>query len=193
MTKKLRSVILRFPCAILLAGSFHAQAQLLEFDPAQTKVEFTLSDVLHTVQGTFQLKRGGIRIEAATGAVSGEIVVDATSGASGNGARDRRMHASILESGRYPEIVFRPDKVEGAVPRQGAASVRLHGIFRIHGADHEITIPAEVEAGKGEYTATLHFVVPYVQWGMKNPSTLMLRVSDKVNITVRTVARPPGV
>jgi hypothetical protein len=28
-----------------------------------------------------------------------------------------------------------------------------------------------------------------VQWGMKNPSTLFLRVSDKVEISIHTVAR----
>jgi polyisoprenoid-binding protein YceI len=177
----------------LLACCLPAPAQLLEFDLAQTKVEFTLADVLHTVEGTFQLKRGDIRIDAASGTVSGEIVVDAASGNSGSKARDSRMHANILESARYPEIVFRPDKLEGAIPREGTGSIRMHGIFRIHGADHEITLPADVEAGNGQYTATLHFVVPYVQWGMKNPSTLILRVSDKVNITVRTVARPGAI
>jgi polyisoprenoid-binding protein YceI len=192
MKRALRSITLQIPCAILLACSVAAHAGVLEFDPAQTKVEFTLADVLHTVQGTFQLKRGGIRIDEATGAVSGELVVDATSGNSGSGARDRRMHANILESNRYPEIVFRPDRLEGAVPRQGLATLQLHGIFRIHGADHEISLPVEVEAAGGQYTATLHFVVPYVQWGMKNPSTFILRVSDKVNITVRTVAHAPG-
>jgi hypothetical protein len=50
----------------------------------------------------------------------------------------------------------------------------------------------EVEAAHGQYIATLHFVVPYVEWGMKNPSTFILRVSDKVNITVRTVAKVAG-
>ena len=190
MTKTVRWFALQLPCALLLAYGSHAQAQLLEFDPAQTKVEFTLADVLHTVQGTFQLKRGSVRLDAATSKISGELVVDATSGASGSSARDHRMHSAILESGRYPEIVFRPDKLEGAIPLQGTSSVKLHGTFRIHGADHEITLPAEVEAANGQYTATLHFVVPYVQWGMKNPSTLILRVSDKVNITIRTIARP---
>ena len=98
----------------------------------------------------------------------------------------------VLESSRYSEIVFRPDKLEGAVPTQGAASVKMHGMFRIHGGDHEITLPVEVEAAHGQYIATLHFVVPYVEWGMKNPSTFILRVSDKVNITVRTVAKVAG-
>lgn len=179
-------------CAVWLACSVPTQAQELQFDPAQTKVEFTLADVLHTVHGTFKLKRGAIHIDAATGAASGEIVVDATSGDSGNGARDRRMHANILESSRYPEIVFRPDRLEGAVPQQGATSLKIHGTFRIHGADHEITLPVDVEAGNGQFAVTLHFVVPYVQWGMKNPSTLFLRVSDQVNLTVKTVALPAG-
>jgi hypothetical protein len=31
--------------------------------------------------------------------------------------------------------------------------------------------------------------VPYIKWGMKNPSTFILRVSDKVEITVETAAR----
>jgi len=188
----LRSTTLLFPCAFLLAGCLQTEAQTLEFDPAQTKVEFTLADVLHTVQGTFKLKRGDIHIDAATGAVSGEIVVDATSGDSGSAARDRRMHANILESSRYPEIAFRPDRLDGAIPKQGAGSVKMHGMFRIHGAEHEITLPVDVEAAGGQYTATLHFVVPYVEWGMKNPSTFILRVSDKVNITVKTVAKPVG-
>jgi polyisoprenoid-binding protein YceI len=183
---------LSFSCVFGLACSVSAYAQALEFDPAQTRVEFTLADVLHTVQGTFKLKQGGIRIDEATGAVSGEIVVDATSGESGSAARDRRMHANILESGRYPEISFRPDRLEGAVPKRGSASLKIHGTFRIHGTDHEIVLPADAEAANGQYAVTLHFVVPYVQWGMKNPSTFILRVSDKVNITVKTVAKPAG-
>jgi polyisoprenoid-binding protein YceI len=187
---------LLFPCALWFVCSLpvraQVRAQLLEFDPAQTRVEFTLSDVLHTVQGTFKLKRGSMNIDAATGAVSGEIVVDAASGESGSAPRDRRMHANILESSRYPEIAFSPDRLEGTVPRQGSASLKMHGTFRIHGASHEIVLPLEVEAANGQYTATLHFVVPYVQWGMKNPSTFILRVSDKVNITVKTVAKPVG-
>jgi len=180
------------PFAFVLAGAVHAQTLALEFDPARTKVQFTLSATLHTVEGTFKLKHGSIHIDAATGAASGEIVVDATSGDSGNSGRDRRMHASILESARYPEIAFRPDRLEGAIPTQGTASLKMHGIFRIRGADHEISLPVDVAASNGQYSATLHFVVPYVEWGMKNPSTFVLRVSDKVNITVTTVAKPEG-
>jgi polyisoprenoid-binding protein YceI len=159
-----------------------AQNTALQLDPAQTSVKFTLGDVLHTVRGTFQLKHGTLQFEPASGKISGEIVVDAKSGESGSGMRDRKMHKEVLESERYPEMAFRPDKIEGTVASQGKSSVKVHGVFNIHGVDHEITVPAEVEMTADHWTATVHFTVPYANWGMKNPSTLFLRVNDSVEI-----------
>jgi polyisoprenoid-binding protein YceI len=152
-------------------------------------VQFTLAASLHTVHGNFKLKRGTIRFDPATGKIGGEAVVDATSGESGSEGRDRRMHAQILESARYPEIVFTPDRVEGAVAPQGASQVEVHGVFRIHGAAHEVTLPVEVQMADGRPTARIHFTIPYVKWGLKNPSTLFLRVGDKVDIDVIAYTR----
>jgi polyisoprenoid-binding protein YceI len=172
--------------ALLLAAD-----TAVEIAPSQAQVAFTLSDVLHTVHGTFGLKRGKLRFDPESGKASGEIVVDAASGESGSPGRDKRMHANILESARFPEIVFRPDRIEGRIAPEGASEGVLHGVFSIHGGDHEISVPVHVEAGAGHYTATAHFEIPYVKWGMKNPSTLFLRVSDKVQIDVRVVAETP--
>jgi polyisoprenoid-binding protein YceI len=177
--------------ALTLAPStaFAAQATTLELDPAQTKVEYKLGAVLHTVEGTFTLKRGHFTFDPENGKATGELVVDAASGQSGNDSRDRNMHKNVLESERYPEIIFRPDRVDGKVAPQGRSQVQLHGTFTIHGADHEMTVPVDVEIADGRYTATAHFQIPYVKWGMKNPSTFVLRVGDKVDLTVHTVAR----
>jgi polyisoprenoid-binding protein YceI len=177
------------PASTMLAQSPLAAAALM-LDPAQSHVEFTVGSTLHTVHGTFLLKRGTIHFDAATGSANGELVVDAASGNSNDGARDRRMHKDILQSDRYPEIVFRPDRVEGKVAAEGASQVQLHGMFVIHGQEHEMTVPVDLQAGEGQYRAAAHFVVPYIKWGMKNPSTFILRVNDKVEITVHTVARP---
>ncbi len=175
--------------ALLAAATLPVLHQSLQVDPAETKVEFTLPSVLHTVHGSFALKRGTIQFDPATGKASGELVVDATSGNSGNGARDRRMNKDILQSDKFPEIVFRPDRVDGKVLPQGASQAQMHGIFSIHGEYHEIVMPVDVQASEGQYTAVGHFSVPYVKWGMKNPSTLMLRVNDTVDIKIETVAR----
>ena len=189
MMKTMRLFVPLGVCALLLAAgeSVLSQPKPFAIDPAQTKVEFTLGSLLHTVHGDFHLKRGTLSFDPQSGKASGEIVVDATSGQSGSPARDRRMHAAILESAKYPEIAFRPDRVDGNVAPQGKSVAQLHGVFAIHGAEHEILLPITVDAAAGQYTVDGIFEVPYVSWGMKNPSTLLLRVNDKVEIAIHTV------
>jgi polyisoprenoid-binding protein YceI len=171
---------------LVLAGATGASAQdlSLQIDPAQTSVKFTLDAALHSVHGTFRVKQGAMQFSPASGKLSGEIVVDAKSGETGNGMRDRKMHRDVLESEQYPEITFRPDRVEGMVAMQGSSSVKVHGMFRIRGVDREILIPADVEMNSGHWTATMRFTVPYAKWGMNNPSTFFLRVSDSVAIEI---------
>jgi polyisoprenoid-binding protein YceI len=174
---------------LLLAGALRAQPVKLHFDPAQTAVEYSVGSTLHTVHGTFKLKRGDFTFDPVTGKASGELVVDAASGESGSASRDRKMNESVLESARYPEIVFRPDRVEGKVAASGHSQVQLHGTFALHGADHEMVVPLSVDTAGGAYTASATFIVPYIKWGLKNPSTFILRVNDKVEITVKTMVR----
>lgn len=167
---------------LTVSGGARAQQIVLQCDKAQTAADFTLGDVLHTVHGTFTVTRGTIQFDPASGTVAGEMVFDAASGQSGNRSRDRKMHKEVLESARYPEITFRPDRVEGTVTNPGTAKVQVHGRFGIHGAEHEITVPVEVKLDAGRWTATSQFPVPYAKWGMKNPSVLFLRVGDSVDI-----------
>jgi polyisoprenoid-binding protein YceI len=168
-----------------------AQEARLSFVPSQTTVTFTLSDVLHTVHGTFTLKSGLIQFNPATNAISGNIVVDAASGDSGSDARDKKMHKDILESERYSEVTFRPDHVDGKVLPQGSSTVQVHGMFGIHGAEHEITVPAQMELAPDHWNLTVHFDVPYVKWGMKDPSNFVLRVEKTVAIDLRAAGQNP--
>ena len=154
------------------------------FVPANTTIRFTLGDILHTFHGSFQLKSGEIEYHPATGAIGGSLVVDASSGQSGNRTRDRKMHREVLESARYPEIIFRPDRVTPTLPASGSATFQVHGTFSIHGVDREFTIPVEVQILPDHWVADAHFTIPYVKWGMKNPSRFFLRVSESVAIEV---------
>jgi polyisoprenoid-binding protein YceI len=86
--------------AVLTVGIASAAEVTVELNPAQTRVGWTLGDVLHTVHGTFKLTRGTIRFDSETGNASGEIVVDAASGESGSGSRVGRMNKNVLESAR---------------------------------------------------------------------------------------------
>lgn len=168
-----------------LARGAGADAYKVQFDPAQTKVEFTLGDVLHTVRGSFRLSRGSVQFDPASGGASGALTIEANSGDSGSEARDSRMKKNILETGRYPEVMFLPDHVKGSVPAEGVSHLEVHGTFRIHGADHELVLPVEVQRSGARLTLKTEFEVPYVEWGMKNPSTLFLRVDKRVRIDIQ--------
>lgn len=178
-----------FLCLLLagLASASAAQEKEFKIDAAQSSVDFTLGDVLHTVHGTFHLKDSAIEFDPQSGSASGALVVDATSGDSGSKGRDKKMHKEILESAKYPEIRFTVQKITGSVPVNGTAQVQLSGIMNLHGSDHPMTVTAPVTVTNGHASTDVRFEVPYVQWGLKNPSTLFLRVSDKVDIVVHAV------
>ena len=178
-----------FASLVWLPSTVAAQQITVNLDPAQTKIQWTLGDVLHTVQGTFKLKSGRVIFDPQTGDASGEIIVDATSGESGNHSRDKKMHKEVLESQLYPEITFSPKHVIGKVADQGTSNVQVQGVFRIHGVDHDLTLSLPVEKNGDAVKADASFVVPYQDWGMKNPSTFLLKVGNKVSITVSSVGR----
>jgi polyisoprenoid-binding protein YceI len=170
--------------ALGLARPLLAQEVTVELDPSETHIGFTLSDVLHTVHGSFELKKGTIQFDPATGAGSGLVVVDATSGDSGNQARDRKMHREILLSQQYPEMTFTPARIQGQVAPKGQSQVEIQGVIRLDGKDHEIVLTAHVQMAGDQLTAATSFVIPYLEWGLKNPSTFILKVSNKVDIDI---------
>lgn len=172
---------------LLFATAAEAQKVQVTLDPTQTKVNWTLGDVLHTVHGTFNVKSGNILFDPKTGAATGEIVVDAKSGQSGNRTRDGKMQKEVLESTGFPEITFSPKHVSGNIPTQGASTLQVEGVFRIHGADHDLTLSLTVQTDGSRATGATKFDVPYEAWGMKNPSTLFLKVENKVAIEVSAV------
>jgi polyisoprenoid-binding protein YceI len=174
---------------LILAPASRAQESAVQLNPTQTKIEFTLTAVLHTVHGTFALKSSTIRFDPSSGKISGAIVVDATSGESGNSGRDKKMHREILESAKFPEIVFTPKQITGTITAEGASKVGVSGRFRLHGQDHDVTLPIDVKADGKNLRITTHIEIPYVQWGLKNPSNFLVHVGDKVAIDIQATGR----
>ena len=173
--------------AAVAASAAPAQEMVFQVDAAQSHVDFTLGDVLHTVHGTFKMKNSAVDFDPQTGAASGAFVVDATTGDSGSTGRDKKMHKDVLESRKYPEIRFAVQQFHGSLPANGTAQVQIAGILTLHGADHPFTATAPVEITNGRASTDVHFEVPYVAWGLKDPSTLFLRVGKTVDIVVHAV------
>jgi polyisoprenoid-binding protein YceI len=181
-------------CTLALAPALAAQDLTVDLDPTATKIDFTLSATMHTVHGTFKLKNSRIRFDPSTGKMAGSIVVDATSGETGNSSQDAKMHSDILESKQFPEIVFMPNLAKGPLiqmlNQQKAAHVEVSGFLRLHGQDHDATLTLSVEPGAaGRLDISTEFTVPYVQWGLKNPSDGVLHVADTVDVNLQTRGR----
>ena len=165
-------------------ASPQAPAGALTFavDPTQSAAQWTLGSTLHAVHGTFALKSGHLQFDPSKGTASGEVVVDASSGRSGNDGRDRKMHKDVLESARFGEIIFRPDRITGKLEMQGESALLVHGIFLLHGNGHELTVPAQANLSGDRWSAGATFSIPFIEWGLKNPSTWLLKVDHSVSI-----------
>ena len=157
----------------------------IEVDAAKSKVHYTLETTVHTVHGMFALKDGSkLHFDPTTGKASGELAAYATSGESGNKSRDERMYKEILETRKYPDFVFRPNQVEGKVNPEGASDIKLHGVMSIHGGEHEIVAQVHEELAGGQCKGTAKFDVPYIEWGIKDPSNWLLKVKPVVHVEV---------
>lgn len=178
----------------LLALSLPAFAaeRTVTLDPAKTKISFSLGAVMHTVHGTMKLESGEVRFNPETGAASGKVVASAKSADTGNKDRDADMHGKVLESGKYPAFVLQPTRIEGKLAGSGTSKVKIHGKLAIHGKTHEVAWPAEVTIEGGTVRVKASFTIPYVQWGMKDPSGAVLRVDKEVPVTVDAVGKLSG-
>ena len=161
-----------------------AKEIVLVINPTQSAVHYTVGSSLHTVHGTFAVKRGTLRLDPITSKAAGEIVVDAISGQSGNNSRDKKMHKEVLESDRFSDIIFRPDHVEGTVQPEGTSNAQLHGVFVLHGGEHDLTVPVKAELKSEQWKGIATFSVPYNDWGLKNPGNFLLKVDHAVRIEV---------
>jgi polyisoprenoid-binding protein YceI len=175
-------------CAAIALPALAAE-RTVRLDPAASAVTFTLDTTFHEVHGTMALAAGTIRFDTATGEASGEITVDATQAATGNEDRDEKMHAEVLETARFPTIVFQARRVEGVVADPGKSALRIVGVMTLHGTDHPMTLSTTVESADGKVRGELAFPIPYVEWGLRDPSFLVARAAKTVDILVRAEGR----
>lgn len=176
-----------FLLSITLATSAFAQHQAFVVNPDASQVKFTLNTTREIVNGTFHVQSGSIEFNRAAPTMSGSVVVLAGSGKTGNGTRDKRMNREILKVDRYATVSFEPKSYTGAIAASGDSAIQVTGIFTLLGTPHQITIPMQVHLDGAGATVKAHFVVPYIQWGVKDPSFLIWKAAKDVAIDIDLV------
>jgi polyisoprenoid-binding protein YceI len=166
----------------LLAPAALAQHRTFAIAPDASEVKITLNTNHEVVTGTFHLQSGSIDFDPATPKLSGSVVVLAASGKTGNGARDKRMYNEVLLVEKHATVSFEPKSYTGTLAPTGDSTLQVTGIFTLLGTPHEITVPMQVHLDATTAIAKSHFIIPYVQWGLKNPSLLIWKAENDVAI-----------
>jgi polyisoprenoid-binding protein YceI len=175
--------------AAILAPAALAQHQTFVVNPDASEVKIALKTTHELVNGTFHVQSGSIEFDRGIPKMSGSVVVLAGSGKTGNGSRDKKMNKDILEVEQHATVSFEPKSYAGAIAPSGDSTIQVTGIFTLLDTPHEITIPILVHLESTTVAAKAHFVVPYVQWGLKNPSFLIWKAGNDVAIDLSLTGR----
>jgi len=171
-------LILALPLA--LASAAFAQHQTFTVNPDASKVAF--SGNTHHVDGTFHVQSGSINFDSSARTISGSVVVAAGSGNSSDAGRDKKMNSDVLDVAHFADVSFVPKSYQGAVAASGDSTIQVTGVFTLHGTPHDLTVPMQIHIEGTALTAKTQFTVPYVQWGLKDPSIFILKVAKVVDI-----------
>jgi len=172
---------------LALVSNAFAQQQTFTVMPDASQVVFVLGGSGHHVQGAFQVHSGSVNFNSGAQKLSGSVVVEAGSGNSGEPSRDKKMDTEVLDSAHYAEVTFAPTSYQGALAPTGDSTIQVSGVFTLHGTPHNITVPMHIHIDGKTMTAKGHFTVPYVQWGLKDPSIFILKVAKEVGIDLNLV------
>ena len=176
-----------FALAVLLAPAALAQHQTFVVNPDASEVKMTLKTTHELVSGTFHVQSGSIEFDSSGPKMSGAMVVLAGSGKTGNDSRDKKMNKDILKVEQHATVSFEPRTHTGAIASSSDSTIQVTGIFTLLSTPHEITIPMLLHLEGASASAKAHFVVPYVDWGLKNPSFLIWKADNDVTIDLNLV------
>lgn len=175
--------------AIILAPIAIAQHQTFTVNPDASEVKMTLNTTHEVVNGTFRIQSGSIEFDRSNSKMSGLVIVLAGSGKTGNDSRDKKMNKDILKVDQYTTISFAPKTYTGTIAPSGDSTIQANGVFTLLGNPHDLTIPIQIHLDGSKATARARFVVPYVRWGLKNPSFLFWKAENDVAIDLNLVGQ----
>ena len=174
---------------LIFAPAALAQHQIFVVNPDASEVKMKLNTTHEVVKGTFHVQSGSINFDRTASHISGTVIVAAGSGKTGNDSRDKKMNKDILKVEQYTTVSFAPETYTGTVAPSGESTIQVSGVFTLLGTPHDLTIPMLIHIDGSKATAKGQFVVPYVQWGLKNPTFLIWKAENDVAMDINLVGQ----
>lgn len=180
-------VFAAFAVAAMLTHTALAQHQTFAVNPDASEVKMTLKTNHEIVNGTFHVQSGSIEFDRSASKIAGSVVVAAGSGKTGNDSRDKKMDKDILKVDKFTTVSFAPKTYTGTIAASGDSTIQVSGVLTLLGTPHDLTVPMLIHLDGGAASAKAQFVIPYVQWGLKNPSFMIWKAENDVAIDLNLV------
>ncbi len=178
-----------FALALTCSPVLIAQHQNFTLNPDSSEVKIRLNTTHEVVNGTFQVQSGSIDFDRAASRISGLVTVGTGTGKTGNDSRDKKMKKDILKVQEFATVSFAPKTYTGTISASGDSNIQVTGVFTLLGIPHDLTIPVRIHMDGPKATVQAQLVVPYVQWGLKNPSFLIWKAENDVRVDLDLVGQ----
>jgi polyisoprenoid-binding protein YceI len=180
-----------------LAAEESKEAARYALDTIRSTMTWELPATLHTVHGKVAELSGLIEItpdiEGSGIGVAARVTVRAASMTTGNESRDKTMREKILETDRFPEIVFELEKVDGDLARLAASTpfdAKVSGRLTIHGKTLPLDVLVSVAPASDAVTLSGSFPLLWKAYGLRDPSFGIVTVREPMKVVFVLRATP---
>lgn len=180
---------------LVLAGLLGAQVASAEqmtftLDTERSEVRILLGAFLHTVSGVAPVGAASFRWDAEDGSASGQAVVQAALLDTGIDGRNQKMRETVLLTSLHPEIRFEATGFELRQPGDDEMRFVLRGNLVLLGASHEVELETYARRRPDDsWKARADLYVPYVEWGLEDPSMPLFAVDKHVTVEIKAIGR----
>jgi polyisoprenoid-binding protein YceI len=198
-TKIRGATVAALTLVVAVAGAQQGPARPLRYriEVAGSSVRWELPASFQPIKGIVPLFHGFVEADPLSSGgwdVRSRIVVPAASMRTGNRLRDRTLRDKVLETARFPEIVFELRRFTGDLSRFRPGetfSVEVAGDLTVHGKTAPVQLPVDISVFPGAVVLRGSFPVHWKSYGLQDPSfPVVARVREPMQVDFRLRAVP---
>jgi len=174
---------------------------IYKIDPAQSEAHYEVSETffqgnrLNLAIGRTKGIAGEVRVDFANPANSqiGTVVIDVSQLTSDEDRRDNFIRRNALQSSQYPQVTFKPTKIEGlpaSVKPGDTLTLKVTGDLTVKETTKPVTFDVTLTANQDKVTGTGSTEIALSDFGAGPIQIAMLQTEDKAKLVFDFVAVP---
>jgi polyisoprenoid-binding protein YceI len=176
-------------------------AKVYKIDPAQSEAHYEVGETFfqgnrfNLAIGRTKGIAGEVLVDFANPANSqiGTIVIDVSQLTSDEGRRDNYIRNNALQSSQYPQVTFKPTKIEGipaSVKPGDQLTLKVTGDLTVKQTTKPVTFDVTLTANQDKVTGTGSTTIALSDFGVGPIQLAMLQTEDKAKLVFDFVALP---